>query len=235
MRTSGLPKPNRVAVIPLRAGSKGLPGKNTLPLVGRPLYRHSIEHAFDAGLDAVLITTDIPEVLEADHPPGVFVHRRPSTISTDDTPMAPVLADALRLAVFDDATVVLLQATSPLRRSKDIQRAIDRFETSDVELVMSVVPADSKVLKFGTVDNDRFVPLRDSRDAFRNRQELPTVVRPDGAIYVFGASWFRDRGELVSDRIGALQVDPNDSADIDSIEDFEFCASVLRQREIGNP
>lgn len=226
--------PSRVALIPVRAGSKGLPGKNIRPLAGRPLYLHSVEQAFGAGLDTVVISTDIPEILETPQSPGVIVHPRVAELSADETPMSMVLADVLCLSHFDGATVVLLQATSPLRRSEDIRRAVDRFEKGDAEVVMSVVPADPRVLKCGTIDDDRFVPLRDPRDTFRNRQDLPSVVRPDGAIYVFGASWFRDRGELVSERISALRVDPADSVDIDDIADFEFCARILEQRESGS-
>lgn len=228
---SATPPAANVAIVPLRSGSKGLPGKNLRPLLGRPLYRHTLDQALAAGLDAVVITTDIEEVLGADHPPEVTVHQRPAELCADETPMAHVLTDALQLGVFDDATVVLLQATSPLRRAGDIRRALERHGKGDFDLVMSVTSADPGALKCGTLAGDRFVPLRSSRDTFANRQSLPSVVRPNGAIYVFGAAWYRTQADLATDNIGVLKVDPETSADIDSLEDFNYCARVLAQRD----
>ena len=230
--TSRPSKAPLVAIIPARAGSKGLPGKNVRTILGRPLYSYSVDHAFDAGIEVVLITTDIDEILEASHRPGVVVHRRPQALCGDETPMESVLADVIKKDLFDEATVVLLQATSPLRNPGDIRRAITHYEKGTADLVMSVVPVDSGVLKCGTLEGDRFSPLRHPSDPFANRQALPSVVKPDGSVYVFGASWYRRNGELSTDRMSAIVVDPSTSLDIDTIDDFEHCVQQFARREV---
>lgn len=223
-------QPAWTAVIPLRAGSKGLPGKNTRMLAGKPLYRHAVDEALAAGAGRVLITTDITELATAAMPAGVEVIQRPLELATDTVPMAPVLLHALT-ASRCMGTAVLLQATSPLRRASDIRAALAVYQRGAHDLVMSVTPADRGVLKWGLLDGDRFRPLSDPAHCFANRQSLPPVVRPNGAIYVLDAAWFVARGNFVSDRIGVLEMDDEHSLDIDTRADFDRCEAALAARE----
>ncbi|MDM7941577.1 MAG: acylneuraminate cytidylyltransferase family protein [Hydrogenophaga sp.] len=221
-----LPTPAWTAVIPLRAGSKGLPSKNIRPLAGKPLYRHAVDQALQAGASRVVITTDIPEVLWAELPAEVTLVERPSELSGDSVPMAPVLQHALHAADCH-GTVVLLQATSPLRRCSDIDAALAVFAGGYFELVMSVTSADRGVLKWGTLRGNRFQPLSDPAYCFANRQSLPPVVRPNGALYVLNAERFVASGSFVSERIGVVEMPVERSQDIDSLEDFERCEAAL--------
>jgi len=223
-----LPSPAWTAVIPLRAGSRGLPSKNIRPLGGKPLYRHALDQALAAGASRVVITTDMPDVLWADLPAEVTLVERPAELAGDSVPMAPVLQHALETA---DAhgTVVLLQATSPLRTPADIQLALTVFSGGYFELVMSVTEADRGVLKWGTLRGNRFQPLSDPAHCFANRQSLPAVVRPNGAVYVLDADWFVPRGSFVSERIGVVSMPAERSLDIDSLEDFERCEALMKQ------
>lgn len=215
------------AVIPLRGGSKGLPGKNTRLLAGKPLYRHAVDLALQAGARRVLITTDIPEVLSAKLPDAVMTLQRPAELCGDDVPMAPVLLHALQTARVQ-GVVVLLQATSPLRQVHDIQAALDSLSTGAFDLVMSVTEADRGVLKWGQVQPDgRFVPLSSPAHCFANRQTLPPVFKPNGAVYALRAEWFVARGSLVSERIGSVQMSAERSHDIDTLADFERCEALL--------
>jgi CMP-N-acetylneuraminic acid synthetase len=223
-----LPSPAWTAVIPLRAGSRGLPSKNIRPLAGKPLYRHALDQAMAAGASRVVITTDMPDVLWAELPRQVTLVERPAELAGDNVPMAPVLQHALETADVH-GTAVLLQATSPLRTSADIQSALGVFAGGYFELVMSVTEADRGVLKWGTLRGNRFQPLSDPAHCFANRQSLPAVVRPNGAIYVLDADWFVARGSFVSERIGVLPMPAERSLDIDSLEDFERCEALLQQ------
>jgi N-acylneuraminate cytidylyltransferase len=220
-----LPQP-WTAVIPLRAGSKGLPGKNTRLLAGKPLYRHAVDAALEAGAYRVILTTDIPEVMSASYPLAVQTIQRPLALCGDAVPMAPVLSHALQAAACD-GTVVLLQATSPMRQASDIQAALHVFASGQHELVMSVTEADRGVLKWGRLDGDRFMPLSEPAFCFANRQSLPPVVRPNGAVYVMNAEWFLKRGSFVSERIGVVQMSAERSQDIDTLADFERCEASL--------
>lgn len=223
------------AFIPLRGGSKGLPGKNTRLLAGKPLYRHAVDLALSAGASRVLISTDIPEVLSADLPPTVQILQRPFALCGDTVPMTQVMVHALQAAQVQ-GTVVLLQATSPLRQVADVQTALQRLTSGDFDLVMSVTDAEPTVLKWGQVQPDgRFVPLSRTEYCFANRQSLPPVYKPNGAVYVMEASWFMDQQSFVSERIGTVIMSPERSFDIDNIEDFERCAALLSSVTQGTP
>lgn len=216
------------AVIPLRGGSKGLPGKNTRSLAGKPLYRHAVDLALAAGASRVLISTDIPEVLAAELPHSVEALHRPPELCGDTVPMAPVLVHALQTAKVQ-GPVVLLQATSPLRQVADVQAALQRLATGAFDLVMSVTDAERSVLKWGQVQPDgSFVPLSSPEHCFANRQSLPPVYKPNGAVYAMLAQWFIEQQSFVSERIGTVVMPPERSFDIDNMADFVLCESLLQ-------
>lgn len=216
------------AVIPLRGGSKGLPGKNTRLLAGKPLYRHAVDLALAAGASRVLISTDIPEVMTAELPQAVQALQRPFELCGDTVPMAPVLVHALQTFQVQ-GPVVLLQATSPLRLAVDVQQALACLASGEFDLVMSVTDADRSVLKWGQVQPDgRFVPLSSPEHCFANRQSLPPVYKPNGAVYAMLAHWIIEQQSFVTDRLGTVVMPPERSFDIDNMADFELCESLLK-------
>lgn len=220
-----------LAIVPLRAGSKGLPGKNTRPLAGRPLYAHALEQARAAGIAQALITSDIAELAHADLGPGARFAPRPARLAQDTTPMDAVLAHVLAVDAPGPATIVLLQATTPLRAPEDIAHAIALHGTGAHALVMSATRANSGVLKWGTSDNGRFKPLsHNPAHCFTNRAELPPVFRPDGAVYVFDADAYRRAGSLgglAAQGVGMVETPPERALDIDTLADFERVEALL--------
>ena len=226
-----------VALVPMRAGSKGLPGKNLRDLDGLPLYAHSVRVAQKAGAEAVLISTDISAVLAAEHGPGVVPVVRPAELATDSAQMAEVVLHALSaeagLAIDDDAIVVLLQPTSPLRSTADVLRAVDAIAGAEGKLAMGVTRVDSGVLKYGRVIDGRFEPLSQPEHCFANRQSLPPVYRPNGAVYAFRAGWFRKNGGFETPDIVAVEMNAARSIDVDCIEDLERAADWLAQQREG--
>ena len=220
-----------IAIIPLRAGSKGLPGKNIRPLAGKPLFEHSVDHARAAGITRIVVNTDIQELIGSDLGSDVEVIERPAELATDTTSMDEVLRHVLTQDIHDSSPIVLLQATSPLRDPAIIQDALRVHSQEDFDLVMSVTPADSGVLKWGRIDGDRFNPLSNPKHCFTNRAQLPPVYRPDGAVYVFDSDWFRRSGTLACDKIGVVITSPENAYDIDSMADFEAVQTrILRSK-----
>lgn len=222
-----------VAIIPARAGSKGLPRKNVRPLGGAPLYRHAVEQAEAVDVDRIIITTDIPEILKSEFGSSVRVHARPTELCGDDVEMAPVLLDALDAQGLPHATVVLLQVTSPLRSPAAIRSCVELYDREDVDLVMTVTQADRGVLKYGTVEAGRFHALRDPSHPFTNRQSLPPVYRPNGAVFVFESEWLHRNRGLRTDSIAVHEMSAEDSVDIDTLEDLERCEQILAARRSG--
>lgn len=219
---------NWVALVPIRAGSKGFPGKNTADLAGKPLYQHAVDQGLAAGAEACYISTDITQVLAKIHGPKVTAFARPAELARDGTPMDAVLRHFVDHIYDGDGLVVLLQATSPLRQAKHIVSAVEKYRSGGFDLVMSVTPTPSGILKYGTADGDRYIPVSKPEYCFTNRQDLPKTYRPNGAVYVFSATWFRQNRRLATDNIGMLEMDEDSSLDIDSAADFDRAEALLK-------
>ena len=216
-----------VALIPIRAGSKGLPGKNIRALAGKPLYLYAVEQALRV-VGRCVISTDIPEVLAADHPEGCTVLERPAALAGDAVPMDAVIDHVIKALHLEAHVIVLLQVTSPLRSDDDLRAGMALADAYD--LVMSVTAAERAVLKWGMLEGGRFVPVADPAYCFTNRQELPAVYRPNGAVYVFAATTFLRNGGLACERIGAFDMPAERSADIDTQADLDRVAAILESQ-----
>lgn len=220
-----------MAVVPVRAGSKGLPGKNVRLLAGLPLYMHAVHQGLRT-TGRVLLSTNIPEIAQSDLPEGCILCPRSAHLSADNTPMASVIADLIETRALERHTLVLLQATSPLRIDSDINAAISLHAEGRHDLVMSVVVQDRGVLKFGTLSSSGFTPLRDPTFCFTNRQSLPPIYGPNGAVYVFSAKRFIMEGGFPSASIGAVEMPAERSVDIDTIEDFRAIEKMIDENRL---
>lgn len=214
------------AIIPIREGSKGLANKNTKILAGQPLYQHTIDQALDAGASRIVISTDIAQVLQAKHHRRVTVVERPVELCTDDTPMQPVLAHGLS-ATDTQGVFALLQATSPLRNSIHIQRALLQYASGSHDLVLSVVEADSSILKWGFLNGNDFKAVADIKYCFSNRQSLPPIYRPNGAVYITDSQWFLHNQGFETENIGVITMGLQESIDIDNQANFDACEAIM--------
>lgn len=107
-----------LAVITARAGSKRLPGKNKRIIAGKPLFQWTVAHAKASKLITdIVMTSDDEEILSLC---GVRTIKRPAELSQDDSPSV----DAVLHALDDSDYVVLLQPTSPMRYTIDIDACI---------------------------------------------------------------------------------------------------------------
>lgn len=220
---------NFTVIIPLRADSKGLVNKNIMELDGKPLYLHAVDLALEANASRIIVTTNINKVLQSSLDDRIEVIRRPEKLCSDSVTMCPVLLHAIEKLVVQ-GVVVLLQPTSPLRSLKDIRASLDLFDSSGSDLVLTLSKADSSVLKWGELnDNGLFLPLSGGKHVFSNRQSLPVVYKPNGAIYVFRAEWLSQNKTLNKAKtISGIKMPKRRSYDIDTLEDFVLCQQILK-------
>ena len=111
----------------------------------------------------------------------------------------------------------------------DIESAKSFFEDSKFDLVMTVSKTDSGVLKYGLItDGGLFAPIHSSKSCFQNRQDLPSVYRPNGMIYIFDSEWFLENQGFATDNIGVFITPSERSIDIDSAADLVKAARYLK-------
>jgi len=218
------------AVIPMRAGSKGCPGKNERIFSGKPLYQHTLDQARSAGITDIVITTDIASLASQRFGDGVRILQRPAHLALDETPMDAVLSHFVDSPLCGTDRIILLQVTSPLRKVEDIHEAVALYETGDFDLVLSASAADRTVLKHGMRHGNEFLPLVTASHCFSNRAQLPPVYKPDGGVFIFGKTWFGKHRTLGAGRIGLIESAFQPPMDIDTEEDFRK-AEILFEAE----
>ena len=125
-----------------------------------------------------------------------------------------------------------MQPTSPLRKDFDIKNAIRIFERGKFSLVMSLTQKESKILKYGFFSGTNFLPVNHPKYCFENRQELPSVYAPNGAIYIFSAREFLKDKSFPSDNMGGSLMEPVFSTDIDNENDLEAAEKFIRSEKV---
>ena len=218
-----------ISIIPIRAGSKGLISKNSLPIQGKPLYMYTLEQALKH-TEKTIISTDIDSIFLKEFPENVKLVRRGKHLATDNTPLGDVLTDLFKSFELGEYIAVLLQATSPLRNDQDIRNAIGMYETNQYSMVMSIVEKDSKILKYGLMKDNIYEPIYDNASVFQNRQELPKVYSPNGAIYIFSIKDYLVNNTYPISNIGAYLMPESRSIDIDTQKDFDIVSKIIMNK-----
>ena len=222
----------RIGLITARGGSKGLPRKNILPLLGEPLIAWTIRAASGAkSIDAVFVSTEDAEIAAISAQYGALVIPRPAELSQDDTGSEPVIAHALEYLAMQGqivAEVFLLQPTSPLRGAHHIDAAFDVFTREKAACVISVYEPRHSPAKAYKVNADRTISGLVSDSApYARRQDLPRAVQPNGAIYLFRAASFMEHRQIPRAAVLPFLMTPTESVDIDTPEDFALAAQLL--------
>ena len=224
-----------IAIIPARGGSKGLPGKNIRPLLGKPLIAYAIECARNARcIDRVVVSTDDPKIADiARRFGGEVPFLRPAALATDTAQAVDnYIYTVERLARESNSAIdsfVVLLPTTPLRTSDDVDRAVELFLSKNADSVVSYTPESHPIRWHRYLDDDgSFVNIFD--ETLANRQDLRTSYYPNGAVYVFRVSLIQRR-KYYSDRSYAYVMPNSRSVDIDTIEDFEFAEFLMRRRD----
>jgi CMP-N-acetylneuraminic acid synthetase len=205
-----------LGIIPARAGSERLPGKNLVDLGGKPLIAWTIEAALAAtALDKVLVSTDSPEIAFVAEEHGCIVQMRPPDLAQADTPSLSVVKYVAN--AFPDAdTIALLQPTSPFRTVSDIVGSYNLLKGTKGDAVVSVtdVPED---MAFEVGHAQRLRPSQG-------------VVVPNGAIYWITRDHLMSNGTWYTGVSYAYKMPKDRSLDIDTRLDLEIARLIVRRQ-----
>lgn len=228
---------NKIAIIPARSGSKGLPGKNILPLCGKPMLAWSIEaakksHAFKA----IIVSTDSKEYGAISQEYGASVIYRNEELSNDSASTYDVIKDVFEKIDWKNLDYfMLLQPTSPLRNEQHIKEAISIFESQakEFDTLVSLTKAHKASILIQPVEKD--LSLKHFAHDFSNykRQEF-LEYEPNGAIFISKINTYLERKHFFGKQGIAYIMDKGDSIDIDDEDDFLLAQSKLAERNYQN-
>ncbi len=209
-----------LGIVPARAGSQGLPGKNTRMLAGRPMIAWTLEACREATvLDQVVVSTDDEAVAEVAREMGMEPpFRRPAALSGPDASVIDAVAHALAALGGRWDYVVLLQPTSPLRLGADIDGAVRLCHEAGAPSVIGV----SSVLKPQTFYGRLGVDGRFRADDAR--PDEPVVI--NGAIYVGRPDRLLERRSFQEEGTLGWPMPPERGWDVDTAFDFLVCEAL---------
>jgi CMP-N,N'-diacetyllegionaminic acid synthase len=218
-----------LAVIPARGGSKGVPRKNVKMLGGKPLIAWTIESAKASRLiDRLILTSEDAEIIDIARRFGCeapFV--RPAELAADETPgMAPITHALSQLPGYD--YIVVLQPTSPLRTTGDIDASIEKYHRSGrADSCVTVIKSDTpQEWLFVRNDDDFIEPLKGQESDVR-RQDTKEILVLNGAVYVSTSAWIEKQGSFLKGNVVCQEMPPENSLDIDTMWDWHLVECVI--------
>lgn len=220
-----------VCVIPVRGGSKGVPGKNIRPLGGIPLVAWSIRSALAVTHDVhVIVSTDSEQIRDIARSYGAHVpFLRPAELATDQSPSEPAIEHALgqyRHEHGEPEGVLFLQATSPLRLPGTLDRAIDQFRRTGVDSLVGVVPMTPFIWRSQA---NGPVPGYDPAHRLR-RQDMSSehmFFRENGSLYLTRPYVYDREHNRIGGRVGLFQLQDIEGVDIDTEMDFRWAEQLV--------
>jgi N-acylneuraminate cytidylyltransferase len=224
--------PRVLAVIPARAGSKGIPGKNLREVAGRSLVARSVAVARAARtVDEVVVSTDGDAIAAEAVTAGARVVRRPVELAGDEASSESALLHALD-AFSDNAdtdagmpeVLVFLQATSPFTDPVDIDRAVERVLSGAADAVLAAAP--SHAFLWRTATDGSAVAVNHDAATRPRRQDRDPEYRETGAFYALRVDGFRTARHRFFGRVELAVVPARTAIDIDDVHDLDLAAAL---------
>ncbi len=223
-------------LIPARGGSKGIPYKNIKPLNGKPLIYYTIDVARQIASDVdICVSTDSDKIIQCVECYGLQVpFKRPKNIATDTSSTYEVILHALDFYAANGIkyeSVVLLQPTSPFRKSQDVIKCIEHF-SNDLEMVVSVKNASANpYYNCYEVNKDHYLVISKGNGSFHRRQDAPKVYEYNGAVYVMNTNALIEKDFNLFQKVGFVEMDDISSLDIDTPLDWEIAEYLLQSNK----
>lgn len=227
-----------VAVVPARGGSKGLPGKNIKPLMGKPVIAYTIEQAKQSKhIDRIIVSTEDFEIAEVSKEYGAEIpFMRPAELSRDNSSTIDVLLHAIDWLEKEDnyffEILVLLHVTTPLRDVEDIEGCINLLVDKNAGSVFSVTEAHRNPY-FNMVEMKNNQVRLVKKGNYVSRQMAPEVFDMNSSIYVWWKDIFKKKRSVILKNSCIYVMPKVRSVDIDDSFDFKVAEMLLSSKD-GN-
>ena len=225
-------KKNRViAVIPARAGSKTIIDKNVTLLAGKELIGWTIEAAKSSKyIDRVIVSTDGKKISEVASRFGAEVYVRPKHLSQDSSLVIDCLRNLISRLKREKETanyLILLEPTSPLRNTKDIDLSIEKL--LDFDSVATFCNAELNPHRAWKIKGNTVEPFINGAIPWLPRQQLPEAFQLNGAVYGFRIDKLPIDGQsIIFGNIAAIKMPIERSIDIDSMTHLKMAEHIIR-------
>lgn len=223
-----------LAVIPARAGSKGIKDKNIMDLCGKPLIAYSIEAALKSKyIDKVVVSTDGEEIAKVSKKYGADVpFLRPDYLASDTAKTIDCVIHCVEEVqnmgdMYD--YMVLLQPTQPLRESYHIDEAIELMLEQDAEGLVSICKVKEHPILMRTLNEDGSMNNLLSTSSTQRRQDFKEYYRVNGVIYINKINENLNLNTSLNDNKLPYIMDGKYSVDIDELLDVKIAKLMIKE------
>jgi len=236
-------EPKILAVIPARAGSKGVPGKNIKKLNGKPLIYYTLREAKKSKyINRIITSTDSPKIASIAKKFGSEIpFLRPADISGDYSEDIEFFKHCLTwLKENEDYIpdiIVHLRPTAPLRKAHHIDKGIKLLlDHPEADSVRSVVLSEKHPFKMWKVENERLIPfipekIRGIKESYNMPiQKLPCVYIQNASVDVIRNTTITEKNSTTGKVILPLIMKEEESVDINTLTDFLFAEFLMDMR-----
>lgn len=225
-----------LVVIPARANSKGIPGKNIKLLNGKPLIQYSIEFAMNLfPKENICVTTDSLRLIDLAKELGLSVpFVRPDSLSDDNSGMHEVLVHAINHYKKSGRTfnkLLLLQPTSPFRKAEFIPEIFSLY-TNEIDMVVSVNESKSNPYYNLFEEDEKGFLSQCIKSNFTRRQDCPTVYEQNGSLYLINISRLEKQHMGEFKKIKKYVVATDYALDLDTIDDWALAEFLSLKKTI---
>lgn len=226
-----------IAIIPARGGSKGLSKKNIRLLAGKPLIQYTIHASVNTKqINHTIVSTDDDEIMGLVTTENVIAIKRPAQISGDESPTIDTIFHAVEECKkyrIKTEIIVLLQPTSPLRTSADIDAAIDIFLNHNCDSVISVVKVQHPPYWNMVIEDTYLQPLLNQVSFNNRRQDFPETYLPNGAIYIARLETLLRTSSFYTPLMKPYVMPAEKSIDIDTEYDLLLAEMILTKEKFS--
>ncbi|WLS80306.1 acylneuraminate cytidylyltransferase family protein [Erwinia pyri] len=224
-----------LAIVPARKGSKRLKNKNILPLANKPLIAWTLDAANQSKyIDNVFVSTDSQLIADiAITYKTMCPFLRPDKLSDDTATTNDVITHVIQYLESNNDFydyIILLQPTSPLRTTDDIDASIDKIYKKDKDTLVSLSRCEHSPLLINVLPEDESLKGFLKEENNIRSQDLPTYYRINGSIYIFKRSYVGKISDIYNDKGIAFISAAGSDVDIDNLQDFEYAEYLINKK-----
>ena len=227
-----------LAIIPARGGSKGLPRKNIKMLGNKPLIFWTIEAAFKAkNISKVILSTEDQEIADICSKTNIEIpFMRPNRLAKDNSSAIDVYIYTMNKLkeenIYDQDEYVVLLPTVPFVSAEDIDHAINLFNQSDADSVLSTTKLDFPNEWILDVTDSNLIQNTTNNISIQNRQNYKYGFIANGGIYVLKHSLVSKDRTYYFEKTLSYEMPQGRSVDIDTELDFKFAEFLVREKDV---
>ena len=225
-----------IAIILARGGSKGIPNKNIKNFCGHPLISWSILQALNTkGVSDVWLSSDNKKILNIAKKFGAKTILRPkklatSTANADDGYIHAI--SYIEKNFYSVDIVIAMQATSPIRESKDLENSLKKFKKNNYDSLFSSCLAEDLLL--WKKSKNKLSSINYNFQKRPRRQDFKDFLIENGSFYIFTPNLIRKFKNRLGGKIGNYNMDAWKLFELDEISDIKFCELIMKNYILKN-